>query len=324
MLQQTTVATVASRFEPFLKRFPTLCDLACADEQDVLRAWEGLGYYRRALDLHRAARLLLENHGGKPPDDPEVWAALPGVGRYILGAVLSQAFDRRLPIVETNSRRVLCRLFGQKGAPGSGPVIAWLWRTAASILPRRHVGDFNQAVMELGALICAASNPQCGRCPVAALCAARREGLQDQIPARTKEPAIENIREAAVVVRRGKKVLLAQRPAAGRWANLWEFPRTEVRHRETIEDAVSRLFRERLGIAADIGQEMLTIRHAVTRFRITLVCLEANYLEGSVDSSYYQRVVWLEPAVVRSYPVCTPQRKLADELNKATRQPRLF
>jgi A/G-specific adenine glycosylase len=155
MLQQTQVSTVIPYFKRFLEAFPTLIDLAEADEQDVLRLWEGLGYYRRARDLHRAARSLAAEFDGRIPDDPEAWQALPGVGRYILGAVLSQAFDRRLPIVETNSQRVLCRLFGQRADPRRGPGRHWLWQVAERLLPMRRVGEFNQALMELGALICA-------------------------------------------------------------------------------------------------------------------------------------------------------------------------
>src|SRR5437764_13384078 len=152
MLQQTTVAAVVPYFERFLAAFPTVAALAAADEQQVLKLWEGLGYYRRARHLHAAARLLADR--AALPDDPEVWADLPGVGRYILGAVLSQAFDRKLPIVEANSLRVLARLFGYRGDPREGVGKKWVWAAAEAVLPAKRAGDFNQALMELGALIC--------------------------------------------------------------------------------------------------------------------------------------------------------------------------
>ncbi|MCS6851520.1 MAG: hypothetical protein NZ700_10185, partial [Gemmataceae bacterium] len=142
MLQQTTVAAVVPAFERFLAAFPTLAALAAADEQQVLRLWEGLGYYRRARHLHAAARLLVADHAGELPNDPAVWESLPGVGRYIVGAVLSQAFDRRLPIVEANSQRVLTRLFGYLGDPRKGAGKAWVWQIAETVLPRNRVGDF--------------------------------------------------------------------------------------------------------------------------------------------------------------------------------------
>src|SRR5262245_2491734 len=143
MLQQTTVAAVIPYFERFVATFPTVTELAAADEQDVLKLWAGLGYYRRARHLHRAARDLVAAHGGALPDDPDVWRDLPGVGRYILGAVLSQAFDLRLPIVEANTIRVLCRLYGQTGDPASAEVRAWMWERAEELLPQKQVGDFN-------------------------------------------------------------------------------------------------------------------------------------------------------------------------------------
>jgi len=157
MLQQTQAAAVIPYFERFLRTFPTLADLAAADEQDVLRLWEGLGYYRRARDLLRTARLLAATNGGRFPDQLAALHGLPGLGRYTRNAVLSQAFDRRLPILEANSVRVLTRLFGRTGDPRRGPEQRWLWAAAEALLPSRRAGDFNQALMELGALVCSAS-----------------------------------------------------------------------------------------------------------------------------------------------------------------------
>ncbi len=324
MLQQTTVATVGPRFENFLKEFPTLNDLAGADEQRVLRLWEGLGYYRRARDLHRSARQLIESHGGELPDDPDVWQALPGVGRYILGAVLSQAFDRRLPIVEANSQRLLCRLFGQRGDPSTAPVKSWLWKTAETILPRQRAGDFNQALMELGALVCTPAAPHCDDCPLASICVARRNDLQEAIPARPAAAKTEQVREAAVVLRKGSKVLLVRRPAAGRWANMWEFPHHELNEKETHKKSMRRLLSRVLGVRAQIGAEIMTIRHAVTRFRISMVCHEAIFQSGSVRTATYPEARWLDPVELHSYPVSTPQRKLAEEVVRVSRQLRLF
>src|SRR5262249_9797496 len=147
-----------------------------------------------------AARQLVVEHRGALPDDPAVWTKLPGVGRYILGAVLSQAFDRRLPVVEANSLRVLCRLFGETRDPVSGPVRKWLWATAAALVPTRRAGDFNQAMMELGALLCTPSQPRCDECPVSPHCVAFREQSQDRIPLKTVAPSTVDVREVAVVV----------------------------------------------------------------------------------------------------------------------------
>jgi len=315
MLQQTTVAAVTPRFEQFLSAFPTVHALAAADEQAVLKVWEGMGYYSRARNLHRAARVLVEKYGGRLSDEPVVWAALPGVGRYILGAVLSQAFDRRLPVVEANTKRVLCRVFGQAGDPRSAPVQEWLWKTAADILPRKRVGDFNQALMELGAMVCTPDKPACPNCPLNDDCVANREGLQETIPVRPARPATVDVREVCLVARHRGRVLLARRPAGGRWANMWEFPRVVLDAEETHGDAARRLVAAN-GLTAEPGTELLTIRYGVTRFRITMVCLEVDCRTRSFRSSYYVEGRWLRPAELADYPVSSPQRKLAAALTR--------
>ena len=323
MLQQTQVATVIPYFERFLHAFPTLSALAGADEQAVLKLWEGLGYYRRARDLHRAARLLADAHAGRIPDNPDLFRSLPGVGRYTAGAVLSQAFDRRLPILEANTQRVLCRLLGLREDPRSAAAQRRLWQAAEELLPARDIGQFNQALMELGALVCTPRSPDCAACPLAAWCAARRLGLQEEIPARAEPPAPVEVHEGAVVVRRAARVLLVQRPAHDRWAGLWEFPHGPLEQGETYEGAAARLLHELTGVEADPGAELLTLKHGVTRFRITMVCFEAAYRGGRFRAGFYPQGKWVKPDQLTSYPVSAPQRRLAQALLRP-RQPQLF
>jgi len=323
MLQQTQAAVVAPYFERFLEAFPTLADLARAGEQEVLRLWEGLGYYRRARDLHASARRLLAEHNGQFPDDPAVVEKLPGFGQYTCNAVLSQAFERRLPILEANSQRVLSRLFGRRDDPRQGPPRRWLWQAAEHLLPARHPGEFNQALMELGALICTPTAPNCGECPLQKRCQARQQGEQESIPARSAGPAVTEVQEAGVVVRREDRVLLVQRPAGGRWANLWEFPHAPLHVEETHDSAALRLLTELTGLQARLGLELQTIRHGITRYRITLVCFEAEFASGEFRSSFYQQGLWLTPDELTRYPVSAPQRRLARALATG-RQQRLF
>ncbi len=314
MLQQTTVAAVIPFYERFLKSFPTVQALAAADERAVLHHWQGLGYYRRARHLHAAARQLVAEHGGELPDDPAVWAELPGVGRYILGAVLSQAFDRRLPIVEANTLRVLSRLFGSRLDPREGEGKAWVWRAAAEVLPRRRVGDFNQAMMELGALVCTPVAPKCEVCPVRRHCEAYRLGLQAVIPPPTKRLELTTEIHTAHLIRREGRVLLCQRPAsAGRGAMLWEFP-----------TAIGEPTAEIAGLTVELGTEVLTVHHGVTRFRITLTGIGAEWRRGEFASDFYAAGLWLPPAELIDYPMSNPQGKLRAEWTKAVRQGRLW
>jgi A/G-specific adenine glycosylase len=314
MLQQTQVATVVPYFERFVRAFPTLRHLATADEDQVLRLWEGLGYYRRARDLHAAARRIMREHGGRFPSDATAVAELPGMGRYTVGAVLSQAFGCRLPVLEANSLRVLCRLFGRRDDPRRGPAQRWLWQTAKLLLPRRNVGDYNQALMELGALVCT-PKPSCSACPLATLCEARRQGVQGEIPLRLAPIRTQRVREVAVVVHRGSKVLLVQRPPEGRWPRLWEFPHGPLAD-EILEQAVQRHLLELTGIRAGTGTKLTTIRHTVTRFTITMVCVEARYLRGSFHSRFYLQGKWLGLDRLAEYPLSAPHRQLAHAVMK--------
>lgn len=223
MLQQTQVATVVPYFHRFLARFPTLADLAAAPEQDVLRLWQGLGYYSRARNLQRAAQKLVADHGGSVPPELEHLLGLPGVGRYTAGAVASIAFDRAAPILDGNVIRVLCRLDKVEGDPRERLVQAHLWSRAEAVLPAARVGDFNSALMELGATVCIPRSPQCLICPVSAHCEARAAGVQEQIPPPKKAKPTPLERRVVLCIRRGDRWLIEQRPATGRWAGMWQF-----------------------------------------------------------------------------------------------------
>ena len=313
MLQQTQVATVKPYFERFMAAFPTLADLATADLDAVLRHWAGLGYYRRARHLHAAAIELHRQYAGTLPDDPDVWRRLPGVGRYILGAVLSQAFDRRLPIVEANTIRVLTRLLGERGDPATNAVQRRLWHAAETLLPTKRVGDFNQALMELGSLVCTIERPACQQCPLARDCLAHRHGAQDQIPQRSPPPPLVAVSEVAVVVQRQDRVLLVQRPpTAKRWAQLWEFPHDPIQPGESSEAAAVRLVEAMTGLRIAAAQPWTTIRHQVTRHAITMQVLRADWVAGEfVAGTAYAAGRWLRADELGQFALSSPQRRLA-------------
>ena len=223
MLQQTQVATVIPYFHRFLAAFPTIADLASADEQQVLRLWQGLGYYSRARNLRAAAIQIVREHGGNIPNDCEQLLNLPGIGRYTAGAIASIAFDRRAPILDGNVQRVLCRLDGIEADPRQRDVQKLLWNRAEEILPKSRIGDFNSALMELGATVCTPRAPRCGQCPVRRGCQAAAAGLQEQIPRRKKSSVTPLLLRHTYCIKRNNHWLIEQRPSNGRWAGMWQF-----------------------------------------------------------------------------------------------------
>ena len=313
MLQQTQVATVKAHFGRFMRAFPTIETLARADEREVLRLWEGLGYYRRAQQLHRAAQILVNEHDGRFPRDPQVVRRLPGIGRYTAGAILSIAFGQRRPILEANTTRLLSRLLAYRGDPGSAEGRRLLWTVAETVLPRREVGTFNQALMELGSEVCLSRVPRCESCPVAALCRAKMRGLQTRIPQTKRKRPPESVHEVAVIIRRRGRVLLVQCAEGGRWAGLWDFPRFEVRSRrpEALRRELVDNVRQRTGLIVTLGGHLKTIKHSVTRFRITLDCYEAEYVADLDGKPTDAEMKWLRPVQLEGYPLSTTGRKLS-------------
>lgn len=311
MLQQTTVAAVVPFFQRFLQRFPTVQHLASADEQEVLQYWQGLGYYRRARHLHAAAKILA-TFGAELPGDAKLWASLPGVGRYILGAIMSQAYEQPFPIVEANSLRVYSRWFASRLDPRKTDGQKWLWAAAEAMLPKKRLGDFNQAVMELGSLVCKSQQPDCAQCPVRAECLANRYSLQPEIPPPIVKKTPELVAQVGVILRNGEQMLLCQRPAtAKRWQLMWEFPHAERHTDESTPDAAKRIAQELTGIAIADVQPFHTIRYAVTRFKLILECVIAEVNSVAKLSPFYVASRWVTSAEISEYPLSTAQRKLA-------------
>jgi A/G-specific adenine glycosylase len=228
MLQQTRVETVIPYFEKWMRLFPTVQALANASERDVLNAWEGLGYYSRARNLQKAAKIVADKYNGEIPRDLDELRKLPGIGRYTLGAIASIAFDTDSSALDGNIKRVYARIFDMEEPVDSPAGEKILWDLADRNLPKGHAGDYNQALMDLGAGICVPRNPRCLICPVMRLCKARRNGTQDQRPAKMPKKAVPHfVHAAGVIIRRGR-VLLAQRPSEGLLGGMWEFPNGRV------------------------------------------------------------------------------------------------
>jgi A/G-specific adenine glycosylase len=310
MLQQTQVVTVVPYFERFMARFPSVNALAGAEEQDVLRLWEGLGYYRRARQLLAAAKVVASEHGGKFPSSLEGLQGLPGVGRYTAGAIASIAYDLPAPILEANTVRLLARLAAIEGNPTSGDVQEQLWQLAEELLPRHRCGEFNQALMELGSLVCTPRAPKCGECPLRELCRAFQQGRQDELPTPKAKPVFESVREAAVIVEHRGRVFLRQCGPGERWAGLWDFARFAVSDKRgrAIHEELQSKVRTQTQLEIHRLEKCITLKHGVTRFRITLDCYRAVCVRP-VRANTKRR--WLRPEELADVPLSTTGRKLA-------------
>ncbi len=284
MLQQTQVGTVIGYYERFLARFPTVEALAAASLDEVLKLWEGLGYYSRARYLHRAARMIASEYGGQWPATAEALMRLPGIGRYTAGAIASLAFGQDVPVLDGNVIRILTRLYDIPDDVGQPATRQRLWALAESLVPRGQAGPYNEALMELGRLICKPRRPLCQQCPVSAHCRAFRAGAQEQRPVkRRRAPAPHQHVAAGVVHGKGEyegRILIAQRPAEGLLGGLWEFPGGKQEDGETLPETLARELKEELGITVAVGEFLVKIRHAFTHFRITLHAYQCQHIGG--------------------------------------------
>lgn len=316
MLQQTTVAAVIPYYQRFLQRFPDVASLAKANEADVLRLWEGLGYYSRARNLHRGAQVIVTNHGGKFPRAAPELQTLPGIGRYTAGAIASFAFDERAPIVEANTLRLYSRLLDFAGDPRSSAGQKTLWKFAEDILPSTQPGRFNQALMDLGATVCTPNAPNCPDCPLKKWCRAFRDGSVAEIPRLAKRPDVTPLWSYSVAMRHDGRYLLRRYAAGERWAGLWDFPRWErdapFQSASDHERELTKWIQTQTGLKIELGPQIAEFKHGVTRYRITAACFLADRIAGRLSRG--NDWIWTPPADFSRHAFSVTGRKFAERL----------
>ncbi len=315
MLQQTRVETVIPYFGKWMRLFPTITDLAKASEQDVLNAWEGLGYYSRARNLHKAAQIVHEQYAGELPRDLDALRKLPGIGRYTVGAIASIAFGMDEPTLDGNLRRVFARLFDVSEPADSPAGQNILWDLAAKHLPKGKAGDYNQALMDLGATICLPKNPRCLICPLLEICESRANGTQEQRPVlRPKKETPHYFHAAGVIMRQiahmpHEEVLLAKRPSKGLLGGMWEFPngRVEGEPAEGLESALETGYRLKVQRNEALG----VVQHAYTHFRVTVHAFRCELVSKSENKS----LKWVKLKELDDYPMGKVDRQIARMLD---------
>lgn len=331
MLQQTRVEAVIPYFEKWMHLFPTVQALASASEQDVLNAWEGLGYYSRARNLHKAARIVTDQYHGEIPRDLNELRRLPGIGRYTLGAIASIAFGMDVSTLDGNIKRVYARIFGMEEPVDSPTGEKNLWDLADKNLPKGHAGDYNQALMDLGATICMPKNPRCLICPLMRLCKACQSGTQNQLPVKTPKKEVPHyVHAAAVIVQRGR-VLLAQRPSEGLLGGMWEFPNGRVAGEPAtgLPEALKAGYRlgvkvqripraERSGAEPQTARALRTpsarrssalgiVRHAYSHFSVTVHVFACDLLSLPKATN----LKWVSLRRLSAYPMGKIDRQIA-------------
>jgi A/G-specific adenine glycosylase len=314
MLQQTRVETVIPYFIRWMERFPSIQALAETSLQEVLSAWEGLGYYRRARHLHEAAKIILSDYHGKLPREASLLRKLPGVGRYTAGAIASIAFGKDEPTLDGNIRRVIARYFNVSDNARSPAGARELWRLAGEHLPRGQAGEYNQALMDLGASLCAPKSPACPRCPLEAGCRARAMGIQELRPVMLPRPAIPHFVVTAAVMMRNGGVLIARRPEKGLLGGLWEFPGGKKNEGEDLPNCLVRELQEELGVQVKVNEQIGVYRHAYTHFSVTLYAFHCELLNGEPQAIQAEEVRWVLLDELSRYPMGKIDRQISKTL----------
>ncbi len=310
LLQQTQVATVMPYYARFLARFPTVRALAAASLDDVLKTWEGAGYYARARHLHRAAQEIVARFDGKVPPTVDELLTLPGIGRYTAGAIASIAFNRDAPVLDGNVTRVLCRYLNIADDPKSAGTQKELWALAEELLPRGRAGKFNQALMDLGATVCTPRRPLCSACPLNRSCAARRLGIQAQLPAKHQKKTLPHHQVAVGLIWKRGRILIAKRFAKDLLGGLWEFPGGHQEKRESLKQCVRREVREELETEVHVEDEFAVVEHAYSHFRITLHAFNCQWVRGRPRAIGCAEYKWVSPRELSRYAFPSANRKI--------------
>jgi A/G-specific adenine glycosylase len=314
MLQQTQVRTVVPYYERFLRRFPTVESLARARLDTILKLWEGLGYYSRARNLHRAAKEVVARFNGQFPRTAAELLTLPGIGRYTAGAIASNAFDERAPIVDGNIERVLCRVFRVHGYPKDAAVQKRLWSIADDMVPTRKPGLFNQALMEIGAEVCTPRNPQCGDCPLSRACQAKRCGEQLSLPQRRAKKPLPSHTVVVGVIHKNGRILIDKRKPDGLLGGLWEFPGGKKESSETLEAALLREVREELAIRIQIERPLAVVDHTYSHFRVRIHAFECTWVSGEPRCITCDEFRWVRLQDVGRYAFPAANNKIIQVL----------
>jgi A/G-specific adenine glycosylase len=316
MLQQTRVETVTPRFSRWMARFPTVSALARAPLDEVLAEWAGLGYYARARNLHGAAREVAERYGGELPDDRDAVRALPGIGRYTAGAILSIAFAKREPILDGNVIRVLSRAFAIEGDPRAAEAQEKLWSLAEALVGGGDPSTVNQGLMELGATVCTPRKPECASCPWEKLCDARREGDPEKFPAATKKTPVRALDHVSIAISRRGKLLLARRPPRGLWGGLFELPTGEPQKGEALAQAAARIARERVGLTVEDAAPIVKFQHVLSHRKITFHAFSVENERGTVRCDPgYDAHKWATAGEARSLGLSRATSRMLDALD---------
>jgi A/G-specific adenine glycosylase len=314
MLQQTRVDTVIPYFERWVERFPTLEILAKASQQEVLTLWEGLGYYSRARNLHQAAQIVAAEYDGKLPQDVSRLRQLPGIGRYTAAAIASIAFGLDEPTLDGNIRRVFARVFDLAVPARSTEGEKILWELAAAHLPTGGASEYNQALMDLGALICTPRQPMCVKCPLNDICKAFTLGVQEERPVKLTKTPIPHHTVTTAIIQRDRQVLIAQRPPQGLLGGLWEFPGGKLKPGEDIIAGLQREICEELGISIEVGAAFGQYQHAYTHFRITLHAFLCTLNGREPRNLFHTALDWANPSSLVDYPMGKVDRQIANTL----------